>query len=65
MKKKVEEIKFFQKKLYYKRFYKISFTNAILQISETANSDPLKTKVIPFREITSIKIWSEKNELIE
>ena len=61
MKKRVEEIKFWQKKIFYKRFYKIDFPNGMVYIAEYPPADPddKGTKTIPFGHILEALVFSE------
>ena len=64
LKKKADQIKFWQKKLYYKRYYKIDFTSAVLFISEQINEeDDKKIKQVPFSHIQKCYEPKPENEI--
>lgn len=54
LRKRVQEVKFFQRNLYPKRYHIIDFTKAqmLIQNSKT-QTDPSKIKRVPFRDIQS------------
>lgn len=65
LRKRVSEIKFFQKNLFPKRYHIIDFTKAQMIIqSKPLQTDLTKIKRIPFRDIYNAYLPTEENDKI-
>ena len=59
LKKKVESVKFFQRKLFPKRYFEIHFPEAIIIIKHDSDTtDIKKIKQFPFRDVIELKEYS-------
>lgn len=55
LKKRAEKVKFWQKKQYYRRYFKIDFTSAVLIISEhVSDGDEDDVKQLPFSHVLDV-----------
>lgn len=65
MRKRVQEVKFFQKNLFPKRYHIIDFTKAQLVIQNKPDStDASKIKRVPFRDIQAAYLPTPENDKI-
>ena len=65
LKKRVQEFKFWQKKLYYKRFMKIDFPNGLIYFSHLPNPTPndKSFKKIPFGQVKEASTFTDQVEV--
>jgi hypothetical protein len=63
VKKRVDKVKFFQKKLFYKRYIKIDYTIGVVYISDhVTDKDNTGAKTIKFSHFKSVKLFEPEIE---
>jgi hypothetical protein len=64
MKKRVQEVKFFQKKLFPRRYFRIDFAQAKIQIQHKIGGDENKTQTLQFGDIKDVKTFDGEFEIL-